>query len=156
MDYNNIIWIKAEVTDEISTEADSAIREAQLVNSESKKKPELNLGLEETENILCVPEFHPQIIKEECLEDPLVISGSLGSIKEPPELNLEAEESENFVLTSANDSLDVCDPLSVTDDEEAASKRCARDSPRLTKVASEAGSFVFDETYQGTTDVEVP
>ncbi|XP_049769973.1 uncharacterized protein LOC126108698 isoform X3 [Schistocerca cancellata] len=133
MDYN-IIWIKTEVTDEISTEADSAISEAQLVNSEfndcTKKKPELNLGLEESENILCVPEFHPQIIKEECREDPLVISGSLGSIKEPPELNLEAEESENFVLTSANDSLDVCDPLSVTDDEEAASKRCAPDSRR--------------------------
>ncbi|XP_049843941.1 uncharacterized protein LOC126295455 isoform X10 [Schistocerca gregaria] len=122
MDYRNIIWIKTEPTDEISTVADSTVQVCpstvnikeelqECVNQEfpehplvtlestnfSREETQKKLGPEETENILHIPEFDPQAIKEEGLE--------------------------------FDDCLRECDPLHITDEEGIASKRLAPHSP---------------------------
>ncbi|XP_049843934.1 zinc finger protein 16-like isoform X3 [Schistocerca gregaria] len=149
MDYRNIIWIKTEPTDEISTVADSTVQVCpstvnikeelqECVNQEfpehplvtlestnfSREETQKKLGPEETENILHIPEFDPQAIKEEGLE--------------------------------FDDCLRECDPLHITDEEGIASKRLAPHSPRLTKIANECGNTGCEETYlQGVTCVEL-
>ncbi|XP_047100794.1 uncharacterized protein LOC124719620 isoform X4 [Schistocerca piceifrons] len=122
MDYRNIIWIKTEPTDEISTVPDSTVRVCpstvnvkeelqECVNQEfpehplvtlestncSKEETQKKLGPEETENILCIPEFEPQAMKEEGLE--------------------------------FDDCLHECDPLDIRDEEGIASERLAPHSP---------------------------
>ncbi|XP_049796386.1 uncharacterized protein LOC126212924 isoform X2 [Schistocerca nitens] len=139
MDQKNIIWIKTEITDEVSTLPDSTV---QIYPSTINVKEELQECVNQE---LCPPEFEHHVIKEEYLEDPLVRSGSTDSVGEYLELNLEAEETEDFVLASENDRLDECDPLSVTDGEEPASKRHAPHSQwlldkwRLTLVGEMSG-----------------
>ncbi|XP_049843935.1 zinc finger protein 708-like isoform X4 [Schistocerca gregaria] len=140
MDYRNIIWIKTEPTDEISTVPDSTVQvcpstvnvkeelqecvnqefpEHSLVTLEStncsKEETQKKLGPEETENILCIPEFDPQAMKEEGLE--------------------------------FDDCLRECDPLHITDEEGIASERLAPLSPRLTKIANESGNTGCEETH---------
>ncbi|XP_046983648.1 zinc finger protein 708-like isoform X1 [Schistocerca americana] len=146
MDQKNIIWIKTEITDEVSTLPDSTV---QVYPSTINVKEELQECVNQE---LCPPEFEHHVTKEEYLEDPLVRSGSTDSVGEYLELNLEAEETEDFVLASENDRVDECDPLSVTDGEEPASKRRAPHSQWMIKTTSETGSIAFEETHlQGVT-----
>ncbi|XP_046983855.1 zinc finger protein 708-like isoform X2 [Schistocerca americana] len=149
MDYRNIIWIKTEPKDEISTVPDSTVRVCpstvnvkeelqECVNQEfpehplvtlestncSEEETQKKLGPEETENILCIPEFEPRAMKEEGLE--------------------------------FDDCLHECDPLDIRDEEGIASERLAPHSPRLTKIANESGNTGCEETHlQGATCEEL-
>ncbi|XP_049796287.1 zinc finger protein 708-like isoform X23 [Schistocerca nitens] len=145
----------------------------------SKEETQKKLGPEETENILYIPDFDPQAIKEEGLEfddclhecDPLDITDqevqvcpSTVNVKEElqecvnqelyiPEFDPQAIKEEGLEF---DDCLHECDPLDITDEEGIASKRLAPHSPGLTKIANESGNTGCEETHlQGVTCEEL-